>query len=125
MLYEVALDYPGDIETLISDNQPDSTPNNDSNEDSNSQQPQNSNRYYWQLAISFFFVASYIAPIIFLDKHRKKFDGSNEKDVIATILFCAALLTTFTMSSQVLSNLANHAIKTSKAKKMIFQKMKI
>ena len=54
---------------------------------------QNSKNQYWQIARTLISVATYIAPIFFLDERRKKFDGNNEKDVIATFLFCAAMLT--------------------------------
>jgi hypothetical protein len=48
---------------------------------------------YWQIARTLISVATYVAPLFFLDERRKKFDGNSEKDVIATFLFCASMLT--------------------------------
>ncbi len=48
---------------------------------------------YWQIARTLISVAAYVAPLFFLDERRKKFDGNSEKDVIATFLFCAAMIT--------------------------------
>ena len=53
----------------------------------------NSEDQYWQIARTLLSVAAYVAPLFFLDERRKKFDGNSEKDVIATFLFCAAMLT--------------------------------